>query len=1429
MKAFPFLITMSLFLFSNISFSQSTAEADLYQKFTSYELTEIDAMNLYQKVSDKSKFHNVKLTIGNEVFDLELWDSDLRKEDFKIYSLSPDKTEVNSSEPLALKGKVNGASSSNVRLTVNDGFLYGYIKFDDKRLNIQPARYMDDSFGENDILSYYDSAIIPDENEATCQLHKHEDYIENTTNITEENRVAGDCFEVEIALAADWLMFDSYGSIGDVEDQITGVLNDVQGNYDDEFADEISYFNTEIFVSDCSSCDPWTSSTDASTLLNSFRSWGPGNFGGHDVATLWTDRDFDGGTVGVAYVGVICTGSRYNTCQDFTNSSWQLRVLMAHELGHNWDALHDGAGSGFIMAPSVNNSDTWSSNSISDIENHLSTRNCLTSCTVGTAPTADFDYDIIEPCVQGEVEFEDISGGSPTSWFWTFEGGNPSTSTDENPVVTYNSVGTYDVTLEVENSFGDDEITISDVIEIQDLPDPDFFTLPSGLTMTFENITPGGTNNTYFWNFGDGNTSSMFNPVHTYNDAGIYDVNLEAFNACGTEFIVIPVSVYDDPFADFTANNTLGCTPMSVTYDDLSTGLIDSWNWTFEGGTPATSTLENPTIVYNTEGTYDVTLEVTNQEGTSTLTIDDYIVVLDLPTADFSYTVNGSQVSFTNTSSGATSYVWNFGDGNTSTNTNPVHTYGGSGTYSVELLAGNTCGSLAHLETIIISLEPVAQFTTQQSTVGCATYTIDYTDESAGNPTSWNWTFPGGSPSSSSDQNPSVSYSSAGTYDVTLEVTNANGSDELVENDYVVINDVPSISASFSSNVLTVDFTSNISDADSFFWDFGDGNTSTTANPVHVYSMEGNYVATLSATNGCGTVTETLNIALTEMPSAGFNSGATIGCKPFTVMYSDNSSDNVQTWNWTFEGGTPATSTDQNPIVTYNDAGTFDVSLTVGNASGTDMISSTNYITVGEAPVADFDFSVNGNVVSLINNTPGTMASWTTSDGAAYASNTTTHTFAENGNYTITLVVSNDCGSDEVTFDVSISAYPVASFGLIGSATGCLPYTIDFENSSDAGSTYAWTFDGGSPGSSTDENPSITYNAAGTYDVTLVVSNQYGSDEIIMSDAVTIFDIPTGSFSSSVSGSVVNFTSTISGANSYEWDFGDGGSSNLENPSHSYQNPDNYTVTLKVENDCGELELEEEIDVNFTTPGIAANFSSDFGCAPLEVTVTDQSTNDPVSWDWSFPGGTPASSNDQNPVVNYDTPGTYSITAVIANADGSSMFTFTDAITVIDVPVADFNLVQNDATIDLTNASSGATSYVWNFGDGNMSNEENPSHTYTASGDYIVTLEATNECGTTITTTTVVVIISGVEDLLSDVNLNIIPNPNDGNFVLRFDQPISQNATYQIIDMLGRVIKKGVINQGVEKIGIYDLESRGTHLIKLQVGDKYLVKKLLIL
>ncbi len=1429
MKAcFSYFLLLLTFCFNSLS-AQSSLEEELAEKFTKYQLTEYNTSSLYQRVSDKSKFHNIKLTIGNEVFDLELWDSNLRAKGFKLFALSPDKREVESNQPIALKGKVNGAEISNVRLTVNDGFLYGYIKYDDKRLNIQPARYMDKSADRNMVLSYYDTDIIPDEEEATCQLHKHEDFIEQSTTIDESNKMMGDCWEVEIALAADWLMFDTYGSIGAVENQITGVLNDVQGNYDDEFADEISYFNTEIFVSDCSSCDPWTSSTDAGTLLNSFRSWGPGNFGGHDVATLWTDRDFDGGTVGIAYVGVICTGSRYNCCQDFSNSSWQLRVVMAHELGHNWDSFHDAAGSGFIMAPSVNNSNTWSSTSINDIESHLASRSCLTSCTVGAPPVADFTYDITEQCAIGEVEFTDISGSNPTSWFWTFEGGTPSTSTDQNPVVSYDNAGTYDVTLEVENSFGDDEITLTDEIEIFELPDPDFFTLPSGLIITFENTTPGGTNNDYFWNFGDGSTSNQFNPVHTYADAGVYDVNLEAENVCGSEFIVIPISVYDDPFADFTANTTFGCATMTVEFDDLSTGLIDSWLWTFPGGTPATSTLENPTVEYATAGDYDVTLEVTNPEGTATLTLDDYIVVLDLPTSDFSYTTNGAEVSFTNNSSGATSYIWDFGDGNTSGDTNPVHTYAGSGTYTVELLSGNTCGSVTSTQTVIISLEPVATFSAQQPLLGCATYTVDYVDDSPGNPTSWLWTFEGGTPATSTDQNPTVEYTTAGTFDVTLEVTNANGSDELTEDDYIVINDVPQVSASYSTNVLTVSFTSNIANANSFMWDFGDGNTSNDANPIHTYASEGNYTATLTANNSCGSVTETLNVALTEMPTAGFTTSAATGCKPFTVMYMDNSSDNVQSWNWTFEGGTPSTSTDQNPTVTYNDAGTFDVSLTVTNASGTDMISDVDYITVGEAPVADYDFTIIGNQVELINNTAGTTAAWTVSDGSSYATNTTTHTFASNGNFTITLVVSNDCGSDEVTFDVSIAAYPVAGFGINGNATGCVPYTVDFTNSSDAGSTYAWIFEGGSPATSTDENPSVTYNTAGVYDVTMTVSNQYGDDMMVMTDAITINDVPTGMFSSAVMGSVVDFTSSVSGATSYLWDFGDGNSSTLQDPSHSYQNPDNYTVTLKVSNDCGDLELIEVIDVNFTTPGIGASFSADFGCAPLEVQITDMSTNDPTSWDWSFPGGTPVSSTDQNPIVTYDAPGTYSITAVVANVDGSSMFTFTDAITVIDIPVADFSVVENDATIDLTNTSVGAISYAWDFGDSNTSNEENPSHTYSTSGTYTVTLEATNECGTTTTTMEVTVIVSGVEDLLTDVNVSVVPNPNDGNFVMTFNKSLEQEARYEIIDMLGRVIKTGVIKSGLDKLSIIDLEARGTHLLKLQIDDKYLVKKLLIL
>ena len=301
--------------------------------------------------------------------------------------------------------------------------------------------------------------------------------------------------------------------------------------------------------------------------------------------------------------------------------------------------------------------------------------------------------------------------------------------------------------------------------------------------------------------------------------------------------------------------------------------------------------------------------------------------------------------SFTNTSDNATTYSWDFGDGNSSTEVNPVHNYDTDGMYDVVLTATNECGSVTTTETITIVTEPVGGFTST-TTSGCAPFTVMYNNTSSDNVTSWSWDFPGGTPSSSTVPNPSVTYNNAGTYNVTLVVTNAAGSSTVAETNYVVVNTTPTVGFSSSVSTTMVTFTNTSDNATTYSWDFGDGNSSTEINPVHNYDGDGMYDVELTATNECGSVTTTETITIVTAPVGGFNANVTSGCAPLTVNFDDDSSDNVTSWSWSFPGGTPSSSTVPNPTVTYDNAGTYNVILEVTNAAGSSTVTETNYVVV---------------------------------------------------------------------------------------------------------------------------------------------------------------------------------------------------------------------------------------------------------------------------------------------------------------------------------------------------------------------------------------------------------------------------------------------------------------------------------------------------
>ena len=1409
------------FLFVSSLHAQTARNVDLNQKFTKHNIHRIDVNQSLPMLRDDN--FSIDITIGERTYSMALQNSGIVAENYELTVIDDNgESQPNVSRPKAYNGYLLGTSDSRVSLTFNDDFIYGYIREGDKTMFVEPLSNYQSDAAPDEFVTYLTSNIIPDHTHK-CGVEKEQEKYRELTPQADIQRVAGQCFEVEWAIVSDFLMFDDFGSVSNVENHNIGVANDVQTNYDDEFADEIQFLIVEQQVFTTQASDPFTTNTDAGTLLDDFTNWGPSGFNQtHDVGSIWTGRNFAGSTIGIAWVGAICTGVRYNALENFTSNASTKRVMVAHELGHNFDADHDASGSPHIMAPSVSGSTTWSATSINVIENFYGFIGCLGTCVgSGSAPTANFISTTIEDCAPGSVVFTDTSTGNATSWQWSFPGGSPSSSTVENPTVTYNTPGVYDVTLVASNGFGGDNITKSDEIEILGIPEVEWFVSTSLLQAFFNNNSSGG--DSYFWDFGDDNFSSQEEPIHAYDEDGTYTVTLTVTNSCGADIFTDEVTVATVPTADFTANPTSGCSPMVVNYTSLASSNTTSWSWVFEGGTPNSSTLSNPSVTYNTAGDYDVSLTVSNSEGSDQEERVDFITVFDPATSDFTFSVNGGDVAFTNASVNADSYSWDFGNGDESTDENPNYTFTTSGSYDVVLSATNECGTVMSTQTVDISLAPVAEFSTTSSTTGCAEFSVDFMDESTFNPTTWVWTFEGGSPLTSTQQNPTVSYSVPGEFEVLLTVSNAQGANSISKMNYIVVQGQVEAGFAYNNTALNVSFDNQSSEeSTSYVWDFGDGMTSTEQNPNHIYTEEGIYEVTLTATGPCNNDVITQTVNLYTSPTAGFTSDVVSGCRPLTVSYSQTSSSNVTDYSWSFEGGTPATSTDPNPTVTYNTVGVFNVELVVSNPVGNSSATETDYINVLDVPTASFVAVNNMLTVTFTNNSTDAVSySWDFGDGNTSTEMSPTHTYTIEGDYTVSLTATNSCGDNVSSSSVGANALPSAN-GSASIEAVCERDEVTFTDmSSDNVTAWLWTFEGGEPATSTDQNPVVTYNTAGSYDVTLEVTAAAGTDVIVFSDLIVVTALPTSSFVAVNNMQTVTFTNNSEGANSYMWDFGDGNTSTEINPVHTYENEDEYNVTLISINECGDVSSTQTVAAN-SLPTANGTASVTLGCGPTEIQFTDNSSDNVKGWAWTFEGGEPATSTEQNPIVTYNTPGIY-IVSLIVNADaGSNEVVYDDLITIIGLPTAEFDIAADDLDYSFTYTGEYGDSFAWDFGDGNSSTDMNPKHTYADYGMYAVTLRASNECAED-TLSQNIDIISSISDLSTITDLKVFPNPTTDRFYIEMDLAEIIDLEMQVMDIHGRLIQKqSLTNLSLKVNKTIDLsdEPSGTYLLRFINGNQ---------
>ncbi|MFZ1424076.1 MAG: PKD domain-containing protein [Saprospiraceae bacterium] len=856
----------------------------------------------------------------------------------------------------SFNGTIKGTKSM-VSMSIADGFFKIMIDDGKDRYFIEPLDNLSltsDLPASQQFLLYKSADVVPTQG-ISCgaemvnkSLHNEHERIQKEIN--SRARPCKKCVEVKIALAADYSMFLKYGSVAAAENQMLSVLGDVQTVFDNEFEHEYVYEVTGLWVSDDFARDPWAMTRDIATQLTEFANIAPTIFATsqYNVATLWTSK-FTTGVIGIAYLATVCMNDRYNVCSDYLPAGGKQAdylTLQAHELGHNWSMIHDAGIASTIMAPTINGSSIWSTLSTSYLNNyvnfqHLIESQCLQICAGSDAPVPDFIADVTYGCQPVTVKFKDLSLNAST-WKWSFPGGTPASSSIQNPIVIYRTPGIYEVSLEAGNSRCEVLATKISYIEINDVPVASFSYGNQGREVFF--IDQSLRADEYFWKFGDGETSEEANPYHEYETDSTFEVTLTVKNDCGVHTIKKKISIVSIPTADFDSDTIGGCAPRIIKFFDQSTKNVKTWQWEFVGGVPSVSTQKNPIVRYDNPGVYDVRLTVYASRFNHSITKKVYITIDSLPDAEFTNSETQGQVDFTNQSRYAKSHFWNFGDNTTSTQANPSHKYL-EGRYEVLYIVSNACGNDTARTTITIGTKPIAGFQVNEAR-GCVPYQVQFQNTSTASAVFYKWYFPGGSPSTSTDQNPVITYNAVGKYNVSLVAYNNFYTDSVAKTDFIEVKTTPTSLFSNSISGFKSTFVNQGVGGTNFFWDFGDTKGSFELNPVHDYNVEGEFDVRLIVQNECGLDTFDKHIAVYLVPKVNYTADTIKGCAPLTVNFKDKSSIDVIEWDWLFENGTPTTSNVKNPVVVFNKKGKYTVKLTVKNTNGTNALTKTQYIQV---------------------------------------------------------------------------------------------------------------------------------------------------------------------------------------------------------------------------------------------------------------------------------------------------------------------------------------------------------------------------------------------------------------------------------------------------------------------------------------------------
>lgn len=827
---------------------------------------------------------------------------------------------------------------------------------------------------------------------------------------------------------------------------------------------------------------------------------------------------------------------------------------------------------------------------------------------------------------------------------------------------------------------------------------------------------------------------------------------------------------------------------------------FSSRSWNFGDGT--TSTAWSPNHQYTANGTYNVCLTITTSAGCTsthcaTVTVGNTVGTCN---ANFTRTNLGNGTwSFTNTSTasaGIASSYWTFGDGGNSTATSPTHTYAAPGTYTVTLHITANGGSCTDSQSYAVTVSGpcLANQAIYNSGNPMKYYFYNSSYVPSGSSiTSMQWNFGDGNTAPGMSGWPSVehTYAAVGTYVVCLTITTNIGCVSTTCDTIVIGNGGTCVSSfsSYSTGGCNIHFSdSSFANAGiaSYFWDFGDGNTSTSSNPNHSYASSGYRVVclTITANDACtSTFCDSVYCNLPGSCSAYFTSQFSPGSQS-NVVFTNMSAGSGVVSNWSFGDGQYSGAS--NPSHNYTANGTYVVCLNISANGGGCTDSYCDTIVINNAASscnANFSSSYQGGGQFAFTNSSTASAGvlnyyWDFGDGSNSNATNPTHTYSAPGTYVVSLYLYANNGCTDSLYQTVTYGAPTCQASFLASAGGGNPLEYNFWSTSTLSpNTYitsmSWSFGDGSTSTSS-QVASHTYASTGSFVVCLSIVTNTGCtstwcDTLLIGGGNSCIAGFVPSYISGCDFSFQDSSYAAAGIASYFWDFGDGTTSTLANPTHSYSSSGGYPVCLTI----------------WANDSCSSTYCDSVYCSGSPVCQ--------AAYTWMI-----------------DTSGQYTI-LLYEQSTGSSL------------------------------------SYFWDFGDGATSTQQYPDHVYAGAGYYAVCLTVTNGfgCNSTYCDTLAVLFRLGVPFSINVVSpvtavtpsapaLGMTLHPNPAQQEVRLSIEVGQQGEghVRLIDVQGRTaqtVALGQLSTGLHQQSL-DLSqlSQGIYMVELLVDGQRQVQKLVV-